>query len=242
VFASIEDPFGTNPDENFEIFLYDVAADALTQLTQTDTGANQTARISGDGTSVYFFSDAKIFDDDPDLPVEFLRIDVATGAITRAGAEAKTYIPCYSDAPAVNRSGDTVVYEARHDELGSNLDFGPELFLLDGRVLPSIVLSGPAPTRVDARAESGAMRFDFLRGDVSNLDQSGGVVDLGPVVCLEDDSPDRFGIGNEDHEDPLPGRAFFYLYRAAFGTKEPGSWGRSTDGGEREAGAGSCDP
>jgi hypothetical protein len=38
-------------------------------------------------------------------------------------------------------------------------------------------------------------------------------VDLGEVLCLENDSPDPDTAGNEDGETPQPGEAFFYLAR-----------------------------
>ena len=53
-------------------------------------------------------------------------------------------------------------------------------------------------------------RYDVVRGDVANLDlPGGGVSDLGPVVCLDDDSRD---VRSQDPAAPLPGQAFFYLF------------------------------
>jgi hypothetical protein len=68
-------------------------------------------------------------------------------------------------------------------------------------------------------------------------------VNLGPVTCLEDDSPDNQTLGNEDTLQPNPGQVFFYLYRGTTGASaETGSWGQGTAGIERVAGAGSCTP
>ena len=68
-------------------------------------------------------------------------------------------------------------------------------------------------------------------------------MNLGPVICLEDDSPDADTIGFEDLEDPNPGEGFFYLFRGSQGVGDgPGSWEQASDGSERLAGQGECNP
>ena len=85
---------------------------------------------------------------------------------------------------------------------------------------------------------------NVIRGDVASLRPGpANTVDLGPVVCLENDSPDADIKGFEDPVEPLVGHAFFFLYRGSRGLNYgPGSWGQSSSGHERVPGAGACPP
>ena len=85
---------------------------------------------------------------------------------------------------------------------------------------------------------SGPVRYDVVRGDVANLDlPGGGISDLGPVVCLDDDSRD---VRSEDAAAPLPGQVFFYLFRPIDIDGITGSYGQSSDSSERQPGSGDC--
>jgi hypothetical protein len=75
-------------------------------------------------------------------------------------------------------------------------------------------------------------RYDVARVDRRNLRLAGDSVDLGPLLCIENDSPDIKTAGNEDAEIPPPGEAFFYVARASLaGVAQP--WGHSSSGLER---------
>jgi hypothetical protein len=89
---------------------------------------------------------------------------------------------------------------------------------VDGKQATRVYLETPNP-----RATS----YDFIRGDVVALSEGWRGVNLGTVVCLENDSPDSDTAGNEDAAMPDPGEAFFYLSRfnAAPGA---GSYGGSS--------------
>lgn len=84
-----------------------------------------------------------------------------------------------------------------------------------------------------------ANSYDFIRGSLDVLSEDAAGVDLGSVVCLENDSTDPDTLGNEDHASPPPGEAFFYLGRfdAAPG---PGWYGGSSLNRDRRASAGDC--
>ncbi len=70
---------------------------------------------------------------------------------------------------------------------------------------------------------------------------SGSTVDLGTVVCLEDDSPGPDIQGFGDSVTPSSGQVFFYLYRGTEGSEVgPGSYGLSSSGLERVTGVGGC--
>jgi len=97
----------------------------------------------------------------------------------------------------------------------------------------SLRVDGQSATRVYLEAANPvATSFDFVRGDLDSLAESASGVDLGNVVCLEDDSADPDTLGNEDAETPAPGEGYFYLARfnSAPGA---GSYGGSSENRDR---------
>jgi thermitase len=103
-----------------------------------------------------------------------------------------------------------------------------------GATLGSINLrvEGKGATRLyHETANPLATSYDFIRGDLSVLTESSDGVDLGTVVCLENDSSDPDTTGNEDIGMPLPGGCFFYLSRfnAAPGAGQYGGSSRNRD-------------
>lgn len=101
---------------------------------------------------------------------------------------------------------------------------------LQGTEATRVLLETPNPL---------AVSYDFIRGSVRTLSESASGVDLGAVVCLEDDSPDPSTAGHEDPDTPGAGEAFFYVsrFRSATGTGEYGGSSRNRD---RKAGSGDC--
>ena len=83
-----------------------------------------------------------------------------------------------------------------------------------------------------------AASYDFIRADQGALVETADGVDLGQVVCLENDSPNPDTTGNEDPGVPALGKAFIYLSR--FAAAGPGSYGGSSSHRDRKAGAGDC--
>jgi hypothetical protein len=103
-----------------------------------------------------------------------------------------------------------------------------------GKASPTVLSWDPSPE---------SLRYDVIRGSVSALTIAGSTVDLGAVVCLEDDSPDNHTRGFEDTAIPAPGEAFFFLYRGSIGASAvAGSYGQGSGARERVAGAGGCNP
>ncbi len=60
-----------------------------------------------------------------------------------------------------------------------------------------------------------AVLYDVIRGGTKALRSIGGMVDLGVVTCIENDSTDLTTRNLADTVLPLPGEAFFYLVRQA---------------------------
>ena len=102
----------------------------------------------------------------------------------------------------------------------------------------SLRVDGSSATRAYLQtANPVASSYDFVRGDLGSLAESSRGVDLGSVVCLENDSSDPDTLGNEDTATPAAGEGFFYLARfnAAPGA---GSYGGSSRHRDRAVFAG----
>ncbi|MDQ7005814.1 MAG: hypothetical protein Q9Q40_01125 [Acidobacteriota bacterium] len=243
-FASSGDLAGANADGNSEIFVYEPAGPTLRQLTDTTKGGSGGVRLSRDGQWVYFFSDAPFFEDDPDAPVDLYRVPAQGGGVERVSALRAGLLGGLGDVGSlaggslgIGDDAGRVLFSGVGDFTEQNPDLLGELWLVDAGRAPRIEVSKAAPTVLHWRHESGPLRYDAIRGSVDQL----GVGDLGPVVCLEDDSPDADTEGFGDSQAPAPGQAFFYLYRGTRGLLDgPGSYGRSSGGSERRPASGGC--
>lgn len=251
VYVSSADPLGTNPDHNPEIFLNQPAGNVTTQLTFTDEGECAKPRISDDGSVVLFLATAPFVEEEHDeYRWDAYRVTVATGAVERLGGlrfgDASTFFLYYWGTPrpgAIDAGGQRIVFSGQGNLTGGNPDRFPEIWLADRTREPRIMPSGPAPTVVSWETEPSPRRYDVIRGDVAQLAGGAGAVDLGAVVCLENDSPDNDTLGFADTEDPPPGAAFFYAFRGSAGLDAgPGSYGQASNGGERTPSSGDCAP
>jgi len=117
------------------------------------------------------------------------------------------------------------------------------ILIADLNAVPAFVVGKPSPTVLSWDPSPFSLEYDVVRGSIANLSSAGSTVNLGPVSCLEDDSPDDHTKGHGDPADPAPGQAFFYLYRGSVGfDAAAGSYGQGTGGKERVTGAGGCNP
>lgn len=248
VFHTPANPLGTNPEGNSEVFVYEPGTATLRQLTSFATGGSGRARLSRDGAFVHFSSSAPVFESDPDQPNDLFRVPAAGGAIERIGAlrsGAVGGVSVLGDGGGAGLAADTtgavVLFGGVGDFTLENPDGLPEIWAIDRRIRSVLEVGKPSPTVLRWQAEAGPVRYDAIRGDVASLRFLGGDVDLGAVVCLENDSPDNETVGFGDAADPAPGQAFFFLYRGTQGIGAgPGSYGTSRDGRTRVAGAGDC--
>lgn len=249
-YESNADPLGTNAEGVFEIFLYDASSDITRQLTESAPGNAVGPSLSGDGTWVYFTSDAEIFEADPDRPASRYRLRIADGFVERVdglprggvGNVLSDFGLAFGGGVAVSDDASRAAFSDIADPTRDNPDYLSEVWLIDLLAPPAIDVSKQTPTVVSWPVNAGPIRYDVIRGDVADLSDGGGFVSLGPVVCVENDSPDDDTVGFEDTEAPVAGQAFFYLYRGTQGLDDgPGSYGRSSGGDEREPDGGDCD-
>ena len=248
VYGSAADPLGMNQDHNYEIFMYEVSTATRRQLTFTTSGDSFTPRISRDGAWVYFRSSASFFEPNPYRDIEPYRVSVATGVVERLGGTKHSVgsigYELYEAAISIDRQGTRAVFRAFGDWGGQNPDRVSDLYLVDFAARPMIRVGKSVPTFVSWDPEPKPLRYDVIRGEVANLQPgAGNTVDLGPVTCIEDDSPDTDTAGFEDAVGPPSGHAFFYVHRGTQGLYDGvGSYGQGSGGKERVAGSGGCSP
>jgi len=260
VFESRSDITGLNADHNSEIFLYEPGAPTpMRQLTQTTSGQNVGVRISRDGAYAYFGSTSPLLESPSSGRYNLYRYHIDTDTIDRAGglrseglAPAADFIGPRTAAlgfedwwPGVNLDGSRIALSAMGSGAGSNPDDYWELEFIDYNVPnPPLVSPGPAPTTVTFEPEPGPIRYDVIRGDVADLqDIGGGIIDLGSVVCVENDSGDTTTANYEDPDTPAVGQAYFYAFRGSMGViAGPGSYGQGSNGSERVPSSGGCAP
>jgi len=125
---------------------------------------------------------------------------------------------------AVDASGTVAFSISDADPFGMNPGHVPQVF------------------KWDLGTGAGVQVTNLPRGDVASLALRGdGTVDLGDVACVENDSVDASTANVPDPDTPLPGQVHFYLHRGSPGPLAgPGSYGRSSGGGERTPTAGGC--
>ncbi|HXV75332.1 MAG TPA: hypothetical protein VD788_03370 [Candidatus Polarisedimenticolaceae bacterium] len=249
VWAGSNDPLGTNPDGNSEIFRYDVQAATIDQVTVTTVGSSSRPRISKDGNWIYFNSSVPFFDENPQRRHEPYRYEIASGTIERVGGirRGPTDLACSLVDPdcnmAVDGTGRRAVFTAAGDWAGANPDYGSELYLVDQQRGSRIEAGKSAPSVVTWDADPRYVRYDIVRGDLANVGYDDGTIALGPVTCLEQVSPDTDTRGFEDELQPAPGQVLVYVYRGTQGTGAAvGDWGVGTGGFTRVPGTGSCGP
>jgi Tol biopolymer transport system component len=252
-YVSSGDPLGTNADHNYEIFARDLVGGALWQLTFR-TGAEYSVdighlRISDDGAWVYFLSDGAFFEPAQEDRIEAYRVSVPGGVVERVGALRHGPASLFTgfgdegqNVVAVDATGNRAVFTAPGNWTDENPDATGEIWIVDQTVPAVWNIGRESPTLLSWTVEPQWLRYDVVRGDVANLAPGPtGTIDLGPVVCLEDDSPDAHTHGFEDAAQPSPGQVFFFLRRGTRGSSDgPGSWGQGSSGDERMAGGGSC--
>ena len=87
-------------------------------------------------------------------------------------------------------------------------------------------------------ADPSSILDDAVKGDVDTVRQNGNG-NLGQATCLPDHLSNYEFTSNPDPGHPMPGKAFFYLYKFCNGTPNC-SYGQTSGGQERTVGSGGC--
>ncbi|MHC4067223.1 MAG: hypothetical protein ACYSUI_22350, partial [Planctomycetota bacterium] len=84
----------------------------------------------------------------------------------------------------------------------------------------------------------GALHYDIIRGRLDRIAETGAVIALGEVICIEAASTDTSTAGHVDEEDPQPGEGYYYLVQYFDGTTS--SYGTESTNKPRTPGVGAC--
>jgi uncharacterized repeat protein (TIGR01451 family) len=126
-FNSSSDLTGSNADGNVEIFLYDTAIAAFTQITNSTAGQSRRAAISADGARVAFSSTVNLTGGNVDGNSEIFLYDTATANFTQITSSTSGQ----SEHPSISADGGRVAFNSTADLTGSNADGSTEIFLFD---------------------------------------------------------------------------------------------------------------
>jgi len=116
-FHSDADLTGSNPDVSLEVFLYDVASDTFTQITDGDGINSATAALSSDGGVVGLNSDTDPTGGNPDNNREIFLFDTDTLQFTQV---TDTTSGNSNSGPSVSSDGTRLVFTSDADLTGDN--------------------------------------------------------------------------------------------------------------------------
>lgn len=126
-FVSNRDYVGTNPDGNNEIFVYDVAAAAFTQVTTTSgSGGVNVPSISADGQRVAFQSNKNLTGSNGDANNEIFLWDATGSTLTQITTSGSTRT---NAAPKISADGTRVAFSSDADLTGGNADTNQEIYV-----------------------------------------------------------------------------------------------------------------
>src|SRR5262249_10838293 len=98
-----------NPDGNMEIYLFDVANSALTQITNTTGTGNYPGAISGNGSRVVFFSNRNLTGSNSDGNSEVFLYDRTSGSITQV---SNTLPPAANYRAEISFDGNRIFWDS----------------------------------------------------------------------------------------------------------------------------------
>jgi uncharacterized repeat protein (TIGR01451 family) len=174
VFFSDRNLSGHNPDNNFEIFLYDVTSPiTLRQVTSSTKGFSILPDLSGNGQWVAFASDGNFTKQNPDGNTEIFRAHLApNGTVTFMQV---TNTPGgINDQPKINYDGTRIAFVSTFNYTGQNADNNREVFVAaigpGGAVTITQVTNTSSGTTGDPAIDASGTRVAF----VSDRDPTGG--------------------------------------------------------------------
>jgi Tol biopolymer transport system component len=126
VFASVGNLTGENADGNSEIFLYNNADKALSQITGTTGSDHFAPAISADGMRIAFLANQKPTGGPGDSLTVLILLDLAAGSRTEI---ARTTPSSSISGVSLNGDGTTLAFAANLDLTGANGDGTTEIFL-----------------------------------------------------------------------------------------------------------------
>ncbi len=126
-FQSEVDLTGQNPDNRFQLFLYNTVEKEFTQVTFLTTGVASVPNISADGSLVTFHSQGDINGVPPNGEIQIYLYNVVTGIITPVTNETTGD----SREPSINALGTKIAFRSDADINGGNPDNNSEIYQYD---------------------------------------------------------------------------------------------------------------
>ncbi len=126
-FQSSSDLTGSNADGNMEIFLYNISAASIVQITTTTGCSNKYPSIDANGKRLVFQSDCTSLGINPDGNAEIFVFDSTTGVTSQITTTAGGS----NENPSISGDGTRIVFQSDIDYTGGNADGNTEVFLFD---------------------------------------------------------------------------------------------------------------
>jgi len=126
-FRSDSDLTGGNADGNREIFLFNAATSAFTQITSATGGSSSRPSINADGTRIAFDSNSDITGGNADGNREIFLFNAATSAFTQITSTTGGG----SSRSSINADGTRIAFDSNRDLTGGNADDSREIFLFN---------------------------------------------------------------------------------------------------------------
>ncbi|MCC5951695.1 MAG: PD40 domain-containing protein [Acidimicrobiia bacterium] len=126
-FPSTADLVGSNPDGHSQLFLFDVAAETTTQLTQTTSGYYYSPSMAADGSRIAFASTADPLGTNPDGGDELFVVDLPGETITQLTADPSGA----SFDPSISADGSRIAFNSDADLTGQNPAGDYEIYLFE---------------------------------------------------------------------------------------------------------------
>ena len=125
-FRSSANLTGGNADGNTEIFLYEIASAAFTQVTNTTRGFTFGASLNGDGNRAALDFSADLTGGNTDLSAEIFMYDTAAATLTQISNSTG-----FSRSPSISADGTRIAFRSLGNLTGGNPDLSAEIFLYD---------------------------------------------------------------------------------------------------------------
>jgi len=126
-FRSTADITGGNPEGNSEIYLFHVALEIFTQITDETEGDSRSPSINADGTRIAFRSTANINSENIEGNSEIYLFDTTTGIFTHITDETEGE----SRGPSIDADGTRIAFRSTANINSGNPEGNFEIYLFD---------------------------------------------------------------------------------------------------------------
>lgn len=126
VWVSSDDFAGTNPNNQFNVFMAATDGTGINQVTAIDAGFATNPKVSGMGSIVVFSSDTDLTGDNPANDTQIFSINSDGSNLTQV-----TNLRLVPNNLWISDDGSTIAFEGVGDPFGTNADGSWEIFAMD---------------------------------------------------------------------------------------------------------------